>query len=43
MRMSSRYTKAKGKIFVKAKRGDDSCFWDIRRKNRYLVIGLHQI
>ena len=31
------------KIFVKAKRGDDSCFWDVRRKNRYLVIGLHQI
>ena len=31
------------KIFVKAKRSDDSCFWDIRRKNRYLMIGLHQI
>ena len=30
-------------IFVKAKRSDDSCFWDIRRKNRYLMIGLHQI
>ena len=29
-------------IFVKAKRSDDSCFRDVRGKNRYLI-GLYQI